>query len=196
MNIICTNCVGSRLYQELDIQYNNPFMWCIMSYDSFRILMTNFYNINFNEFRFTDENGISSIVIDNKIKVLYPHYLQDDLYDTPTKIEIGKYDVRDVHYNDIRSYTIQKYKSRLNRMNIFDENVFVLVDSDNCLTEEDVQDFLNTDIPHRKVLVTNKDVQSNKISIIHTTETYFQAMEIERILHCIIGDFQGTNGKV
>ena len=187
MNIICSNCVGSRLYQELGIRYNNPFMWCRMNYDSFRILMTNFNSISFNEFRYAKDNGISSIIIDNRITVPYPHYLQDDLYEIPTLIESGKYDVRDVHYNDIKSFTIEKYKSRLGRMNVLDENVFVLVDNEKqFFTDEDIGDFLTTDIPHRKVLVTNRNVQSNRTPIIYITGTYIHVTEIKRILQSIL----------
>jgi uncharacterized protein (DUF1919 family) len=172
MNIICNNCVGGRLYQQLNVEYNNPFIWCRIYYKSFKKLICNFYTIDFHDIKYDDtyeiDNKRTHIILNNSIELNYTHYIQNSKFDTPTKQNNGI----DIYYNDIKSYTINKYLSRLNRMNIKDDNIFILIDAENVhLTIDDINDFLKLKLNGKKILVTHrnefKDMQSD--TVIHIT---------------------------
>lgn len=172
MNIICNNCVGARIYQQLRIAYNNPFIWCRIYYDSFRKIITNYNNINFTNFYFDDtytKDGCKNhIIIDNDIELNYTHYIQNSKYNTPTNVG-----GLDIYYNNIKKYTIEKYEKRISRLT-HEKNICILCDYKNGkLTIDNILDFLNLNIDDVKILVTNRkyDLNYNKTNVLITKET-------------------------
>lgn len=172
MNIICNNCVGGRIYQQLNKQYNNPFIWNIIFYDSYKNLITLIDKINFSNFNIKLKKQIikdkyAYVLIDNLVEVHYIHYIQNSKHKIPTKQNNGV----DIYFNDILSYTNDKYISRLSRMNI-NENIFILVDDEKVnLSDNDIIDFLHLKLNGIKFLVTNKDKYSNISNVLITNET-------------------------
>ena len=159
MNIICNNCVGGRIYQLLNIEYNNPFMWIRIYYDSYKTIISDFDNINFKDIRFDNYLGkdekYNHILINNtNIEINYTHYIQNSKFDKPTKQEKSP----DIYYNDIQTYTINKYLQRLKRMDYSDKRIFILSDAENIhLTDNDIKDFLSLNLTGLKILITNKE---------------------------------------
>lgn len=138
MNLICNNCVGGRLYQQLNVSYNNPFIWAHIYYSTFRKIILDFNKINFYKYSFRNKNAISQIVIENCIELNYTHYIYDKNYNNATQIE----NTLDIRCNDIKKYTIDKYTARLKRMNKKDKTIFILIDHENLkLTDKDINDF-------------------------------------------------------
>ncbi len=184
MNIICNNCVGGRIYQQLNKQYNNPFIWNIIFYNSYKNLITLIDKINFTNFSIKLKKEIirdkyACVLIDNLVEVHYIHYIQNSKHKILTKQNNGV----DIYFNDILSYTNDKYISRLNRMNI-NENIFILVDDEKVnLSDNDILDFLNLNLNGIKFLITNKDKykdynENTNILITSETNTNYIAKEL------------------
>ena len=112
-NIISHNCIGARVYQLKNMEYENPFMWSIIPPNDFWYLYNNYDSINFDNIRLTKIKNDYVIVIDDKIKVYYIHYRYDKNAKVPTKrIRNGV----DIYYDKIEDYILEKYKTRLERM--------------------------------------------------------------------------------
>lgn len=130
MNIICNNCVGSRIYELTKTVYNNPFMWSLLDYESFKNLILNFDKINFNQIEIFKTNLEEKFdvfkdsyylnVDSSKLIIHYPHYKYDN--NENNVIKKGT----DVFYSKIKDYVIEKYKTRLDRMKNCDVDFFVL----------------------------------------------------------------------
>ena len=45
--IICNNCVGAEIYRMLGCQFDNPFMWNLIQWQSYFKLIEDFDNIDF-----------------------------------------------------------------------------------------------------------------------------------------------------
>ena len=118
MNIICNNCVGARLYEVTKQQFPNPFMWMSINSDDFIYLVQNYDIIDFNNPTFELEkyklNAYQTVLItlNNKVKLHYIHYIQDDSKNEPVK-ELNT----NILYKDILQYVKNKWFNRLNRNN-------------------------------------------------------------------------------
>lgn len=111
MNIIANSCVGGYIYtNHLKCEFQNPFTWCLMDFDSMYHLISNFENINFEDYALLRENDVYSIVIENKVKIKYIHYIYK-----PTAYTLYKEKIN-VYSNNIDKYIIECYEKRLNRM--------------------------------------------------------------------------------
>lgn len=113
-SIICNNCLGARLYMEHEYEFNNPFMWNCIEPDEFIKLIKTFNDINFNnpKFELVQKNNktyVNAIIGDN-INFNFIHYLYDESYDEPIKVNA------DILYKDILIYAKNKYFERLSRM--------------------------------------------------------------------------------
>lgn len=77
MNVICSSCVGARIYEYYKKQFNNPFIWCLIDGNNFINLIKEYNNINFSEFSIsvTHKSRNTFVIYDNKIKTMYPHYI-------------------------------------------------------------------------------------------------------------------------
>lgn len=185
MNIICNDCVGGRLYQHLNKEYNNPFIWCRIYYNSFRKILCNFNNIDFYNIKYDDSyftDGIKThIILENDIEINYPHYIQNSKFSIPTKQNNNI----DIYYNDIKTYTVNKYLSRLNRMNMADFKIFILNDKPQIhLSKDDILDFLNLKVDGVKILITNDDKYKNynDTNVLITNETNTSKIAYELLM--------------
>ena len=109
--IISHNCIGARIYQKLNKEYENPFMWSVIPPSDFYYLYQNFANINFENIRVEENYGDYMVVIDDKVRVYYVHYK----YSKNATKPIVKDDI-DIFYNKIGEYIKEKYFTRLSRM--------------------------------------------------------------------------------
>lgn len=96
----------------MNMQLSNPFSWCIMDFQSSYNLVKYFDMINFAKFKLLlNHDNSFSVIIDDKIKVDYVHYLLSDKYKTPTKTGDN-----DISYDKMYEYVVEKYLSRCQRM--------------------------------------------------------------------------------
>ena len=137
MNLISNNCVGAAIYNELNMKYNNPFMWCFIRGNDFYTLIYNYNYINFNNYVLEKScldsstelyNNSYSMHIDNLFYAHYIHYIYDNNYEIPTKREeiTGEHS-RDLLYKYADKLCIEKYVNRLERMK--EEPVFFISQS-------------------------------------------------------------------
>ena len=172
MNIISNNCVGGAIYQELNIPYNNPFMWCFITGDNFYTLIKEFDNINFNHYKILDScldkevseyKNTYSLYVDNKIYIHYIHYIHDINFDNPTKKSdiTGKYS-RDLLYKNADILCIEKYNNRLSRMK---EKPIFVISLTKYLGFEDIRKcmYLNSKYKRIFLIPSNFDYDKNKL---------------------------------
>ena len=127
MNIISNSCVGGFLMRDhFKQEYSNPFIWSYIDTKSFYNLIKNFDTLDwFNYELIKDDKWNFSLIIDNQVKVEYPHYHFDKNATVPT-VEKGPLH-RDVYYNRIWEYITEKYTNRVNRMLSSNEKpIFIL----------------------------------------------------------------------
>lgn len=128
MNIITNNCSGGYIYKDcIKCDFMNPFIWSSIDFDNFLKLVINYDTINFRNIKceLIENNSnicknkslVPKLTIDNTIDIHYFHYIYNDKYQTPTKIE--GYTM----CNDIIEYTIDCYIRRLEKMK--DDPIFV-----------------------------------------------------------------------
>lgn len=165
-NFISNNCIGGRLYQCLNEQYQNPFIWTIVMPEDFLYLVENYDKIDFKNIKI--ENGVFTnrsckkhrYLIDGKIGLVAYHYEKDSNVEKPTKIG------SDLHISDIENYMVSKYLQRLERMRltkpIFVFSGFSLPQFD--VSNKDIEKFLSIETPYKRILlVRNKDFLRRKV---------------------------------
>jgi len=136
MNIISNCCIGGFLYKnEFKKEFENPFIWSAISFDSFIKLMDNYYTINYNNIMMEVNkiHGGYNLIIDNSVKVQYIHYRFNKNFKKPTVKGVN------IYYCRIWKYIVEKYKQRLKRMLTNNEQpIWVMKDtfwdftSENC----------------------------------------------------------------
>lgn len=165
MNIICNTCVGGRIYEQYKLQYTNPFIWNAIDTPDFMLLIKNYDNINFNNFKLIYEDDIYKINIDNLLTVTYPHYKYDKNINIPT-IRSDKFGTH-MYSNNIDTYIIDKYKERLLRCN--EMPTFILIKGTTfgknikCL-DDDIEYFININTKYNKIAYTDKIYDNNIIN--------------------------------
>lgn len=109
MNLVGNTCVASYITRDcLKQPFTNPFVWCIMDFESSYNLVKYWDDLNFEKYDLTKDNNWNfSIIIDKKIKVQYVHYKFSVKHD---KITINN---NDVYYNRIWEYIAEKYNKRI-----------------------------------------------------------------------------------
>ena len=116
MNLIANNCVGARLYEVTKQQFPNPFMWMTIPIDNYIDLMENYDSIDLNNPKFELElykqNPYKTVLVtlNNRIKLHFIHYIQDDTKETPVK-ELNT----NIVYKDILPYFKTKWFRRMKR---------------------------------------------------------------------------------
>jgi len=144
MNLISQNCLAGNLYQFfVKEKFGNPFIWSVIDFNSMKYLIENWDKINFHNYELVkDENWNFSIIIGNKVKVQYVHYLFDA---NSNKIRYVS-NPGNVYWNKIWEYITQKYKERLfvmeqsNEKPIFCICNFNTIFKDAIYTEEQLED--------------------------------------------------------
>lgn len=145
------NCISTRMYEKLNIQFNNPFCWGRFTYTDFKKIIMEWNDINFNIIDISKLND-SHLIVDNKIDFYYQHYKYDEKYNIPTKKDI------DIYYNKIYSYIFDKYFERLKRMDKQDSITYILhqqqLSDKYQISNEDCLDFIQMQTNQQKILVT------------------------------------------
>lgn len=171
MNIVCNNCGGADIYNLNKMEFNNPFIWCAIFADDMIMLIKNWNNINFNNYKLirlsetiAKENNydrfnptITGILLDDKIKIFYTHYLYGN-YSKPTKIGA------DIIYNKNYEYTYKKFETRLKRMIDNNEAPIFLIFTykRHGWTQDKVEKLLTIDSKYKIILVTDMNIINAK----------------------------------
>lgn len=142
INIVASNCIGGRIYEENNSEYKSPFIWNVIKLSNFIKLILNYDKINlenissyftYKECKKDEYNNIcSTILLDNKIKIYFIHHHYDINETVLThKIERikspGEYDMVG---NDILLYLEKAWKNRCKR--IKSEPIFIYWDGILC----------------------------------------------------------------
>ena len=177
MNIICNSCVGSRLYELCNQQFNNPFMWNVIPYHDFHNLILNYDNIDFSKydvgvFQQSETNRVSYAIFDSQVKTYYIHYHYDAKYKTLTKKSI------DVFSDNIISYTEEAIKRRLERMRSAGRPVFLFETRNRnryngVYTESDIHDFIKLKTPYTKILLVNQQQFKDYSELVSNTHVLY-----------------------
>lgn len=140
-NIITNNCLGGHIYRDvLKTEYKNPFIWCFL--EPYFDFIQNYPNINLFNYKLEKIDkklGRFKIVIDNKYELKFWHYY----FDKNAKTLI--IDGRNVRYNKIWEYIVQKYEERTKRMlNKKEEPIFIIGSSNSGqqFTQKEQEKFL------------------------------------------------------
>lgn len=125
MNIIGNSCTSSYMVRDLfHEQFNNPFVWCSVSETDILYTINNYETINWLKFKTnlysndTFKIKCVEIIVDNRIKIKYPHYC---LSNTNTKIS-----GINVFSKDILDWATNKYTTRTNRMFLSGKPFYIL----------------------------------------------------------------------
>lgn len=114
MNIICNNCIGARLYNVSNKEFNNPFTWCTIYPDEYIKLVKDFDTIDFYNIKvyleiFQNRKDQSICVeLENGVQIHYIHYIYKDCN--------FEKNYPDVYSKKIIEYFTNLYYRRLDRM--------------------------------------------------------------------------------
>lgn len=123
MNIISTNCLGGFIYRDiLNTSYKNPFIWTSFDFENFKILLSDYDKINFENVElYKVGEGFSNnfnLRIDDKITLKNNHIFFAEKENKPLKRN------NCVFYNKPWEYIIEKYNNRIKRM---DDNLVIMI---------------------------------------------------------------------
>lgn len=145
MVVIANDCVVGELYRLCNEEFKSPFMWTILPIKEFIELYKNYDNINFKnvEYRQTPNYYfswyMSSLNIDNKVNVYFPHHSKIESYTRFTKFEPVPGQSM-CGWNKIDEYIIEHYNRRVNRM--VDKPCFIY-SQENRNSEEELRELLD-----------------------------------------------------
>lgn len=168
MNIISNCCAGAYYYRDyLKSQYQNPFIWNIISsYDIYNLIknydhidFTNYEMIKYDRYFKTGLNGVVEsqyhyvvgLNIDNTFNVFYPHNYYDPKRKTPV------IDNACCWYYRNFEYTVDNYEKRVRRMLLSKEPPIYLILTQNQLnyTEEISNRILSDFINDQIIMITS-----------------------------------------
>ena len=182
-NIISNVCIDGWLYQKLNKEFTNPFVWSMIRFDSFVKLIKNFNILNLSNIKLVkedtqnDENEIHlncyTIVIDNQIRIYFAHHIYDENYNTPTWIN------NKLYYNKMDEYLLEKYRLRLSRMQ---QCLPIFILRDYSYNNKQIQEYISLNLNNNLYLVTNDfskfSKYRNKIKILYTDQNLHNTIEI------------------
>lgn len=181
MNIIGNNCCGGYVYNMLNTEYENPFIWSVIFADDMLKLIENFDSINFDNYEMinlkkeiTDKNKLGwwqprifGFLIDNTFSVYFIH-VKYGTQIKPTKIGT------DIFYNKNYEYVYEKYEKRLKRMltNNEEPKFLVIAYDYNGWSKEKIEKLVSLNTQHKILLITEENVKTENpnIQIITTIE--------------------------
>ena len=188
MFVIGNNCCGGYVYNYLNEQYNNPFIWQRTTFDSMYYIMNNFDKINWNDYEFeksTSKQYTFNIRVGNEIKIHYSHYVFDPNANEPIKdrnFDKKKYDywMGDIRYCRIWELINEKYLNRTERMKKLKEDpVFIIMDDEGWVKEpskyKTINDIINSTCKYKRIVFTqNRNLKSsnNLCKIIYVKNIY------------------------
>ena len=119
---------------------------------------------------------------DSVVRAYFIHYFQDDLCNGTVKRE-----VINIYSNDILSYTEERVCRRTQRLlKTQEEPVFIFETRSRLYwglgyTEDDLADFINLDIPYKKVLITEYDSYKSAPDLMNDTHILYFAEGVRDI---------------
>ncbi len=181
MNIISNNCVGGSIYQELNMQYQNPFVWCFITGNNFFKLINEYDSIDFNNIKVLNSvldkdikeyDNTYSINIDDKIYAHYIHYIKDDNYDVPTKkSDITGEHSRDILYKDAKLLCVNNYNKRLLRMN---EAPIFIISLSKYSTWDDIRNCMYLKSKYKRIILIPENFIYDKNKLDRNCEILIQ----------------------
>lgn len=177
MNLIGNTCVSSYITKcILREQFNNPFVWNIIKFDSCYNLVKYWDEINFDNYTLTkDDRNNFMLFIDGKVKIRYIHYKFDKTCTVPTRRN------SDIYYNKIKEYIIQKYIDRLKRMREHKESpTFIFVKPNgglpNSINEEftlaQQEKLASLDTPYKIIISFKHMIKTDKLITVPQTTIF------------------------
>lgn len=148
--IVASNCIGARIYQEVGLQYNTPFVGLFMFAPCYIKLLTNLEFYIMSDISFVDKSKYSSANIQREHGKHYPIGLLDD------EIELHFQ-----HYDDEEEAS-RKWNSRVQRMNM--KNLFFMFTDRDLCNENLLEQFDHMQFEH-KVCFTARELPTIKSSI-------------------------------
>lgn len=163
MLVISNNCCGGRLYQRMQCQFNNPFIWMVAPYDSIIYTMDNWRTIRWNNIKIRRSSlrkNTFIIVVDDCIELHYVHYK----YDANAKsiVQEHKFSAEeewtgDVFYYKIWEFVTKKYVERAKRMlSISEPPMFLIREGGyaNAGCKHTLADIANHPSNYRRIIIT------------------------------------------
>lgn len=152
--IITNNCLGGRIYQELNQRYNNPFMWNFIYDDHFLTIVRQFDQLDFSNIKTTRRNMVLGdetykdyvcVTLDDNIDIHFVHHMVDCQRKKIEKQGINLY------YEHMEQFVRCKFLERVERMT--DEVVFIYADK-----KLNHPEFIDIETSHEKILVTENPI--------------------------------------
>lgn len=164
MFIISNNCCGSMMYRLNKVEFNNPFVWAIVSYRDINYIMNNFYDIQWENFS-VEKSGMAEntylVNVDNSFQIHYIHYKYNSKAKKPRKIIFSNVIDDDwngnVIYNKIWKYVADKYIERVKRMKLLNEPPVFLIHEENLgnyETDITLRDLVENNSIFRRYVIT------------------------------------------
>lgn len=209
MLVFSNNCCGAYLYNYLDVQYNNPAIWCRILFDSMYELIINYHDIDWLNYEIRKsilKQNTFDIIVDDRLFINYSHYMFDPNYKTVNTT--SKYDdlhkvhyMGDVKYCKIWEYVVQKYVIRSKRLLECNEQpCFIIRDDEHLLsrtmrsTAHTIKDIIDI-TPYKTIILTdNRTLLSTNpnCKIYHSSMTLHPDYNIKAVLNNIKTFFQLT----
>lgn len=168
MNLVGNCCISNFISEMAGEGHTNPFTWIDLDFDSLYYLITNWKNIDWDDYTLNkvthpyQKCDLFEIVIEDKVHLRYIHYLYDNTAVQP--IIKGA----DVRYCKIWEYIVQKYEERLKRM--LDENappVFITEWEHMNYDEAAFWKIEKTSLDYKLVVITyNKNLKTDNKNIL------------------------------
>lgn len=160
MNVIANDCVGGELYRLCGEEFKSPFMWTVLPIKDFIELYKNYDNIDFKNITYNQTPNyyfswyMSSLNIDNKVNLYFPHHAKIERYDEFTKFEpIAGQSM--CGWNKMDEYIIEHYNKRVDRMV---EKPCFIYSQENRNSEEELRTLLDlTKNGYHLVFVTSSE---------------------------------------
>ncbi len=148
MNLISNECTAGFIHKKNKWVYGSPFMWTTVRYEDMLTFVTEYDNINWNNFEIEREEPWDFYVkVDNKARIgFWLHFKFDKSATTPQMIGDN------VRYCRIWEYIAAKYKARCARM---DKDPKFIISWHEWLgyTRDNIEEFLSKDFPHRTLVI-------------------------------------------
>ena len=168
MNIIANCCAGGEFYLKvLKTEFKNPFIWSSIAPIDMKTLIQQYDNLNFDNIEIKKDTAVLErfyILLDNKVKVHFPHYRFSAYCEKPTIVK------PDIFYNKIWELIAETWARRLKKMQ--EEPVFMILTHrlhneytySNC-SDKDIQDFLKIDKRIADLRILSNEYLINSINI-------------------------------
>ncbi len=165
MFVISNNCCGGHCYRMNASQFNTPFTWCIIPYDSISKLLTHFYDIDFSKFTLAQSEYIHNsfvITVDKCVQLHYVHYLFDASYSSIKRITNGSTaefnHSSEVKWNHIWEYVVEKYIERTKRMVLLNEPPCFVIQENHYIGNRNqrfnCQSLMKINSPFKRYIIT------------------------------------------